>query len=387
MAAVYSPGNLDVAIGPRIAACPGCGLMQRLRPLEPGAEARCPRCADTLAIRHSDPVQRPLALAIAAAIVFVIANTTSLMTLSAAGRDSGTTIVGGAYEMWRRGYELTAAVVLFCSVLAPAGFILSALTAILASRRPDIPKWLPELTKWTRHLRHWAMPEVMMLGVLVALVRMAGLVTVTPGIGMYAMGVLVVLFAGLTLTFDPGEISNPPRERGSMHRKPASIQRTWALIIAAAICYVPANLLPVLTSKSLVSSQSDTIMSGVIYLFASGTWPLGLIVLIASVMIPLGKLAALAYLLIGVQRGSVEGRRERTRLLRMIEFIGRWSMLDVFVVAFVAALLQLEPLLSAQPGPGVPFFAAVVILTMLASASFDSRLIWDEGGKRQDGNG
>jgi len=165
-------------------------------------------------------------------------------------------------------------------------------------------------------------------------------------------------------------------------RRNQSIQYTWALIIAAGICYVPANLLPVLNTTTLVSSEPDTIMSGVIYLYASGSWPLALIVLIASVMIPLGKLVALAYLLISVQRGSAKNNHDRTRLYRMVELIGRWSMLDVFVDTFIVALVQLPPLMYVQPGAGVPFFMAVVILTMLAAESFDSRLIWDAGQSR-----
>jgi len=164
---------------------------------------------------------------------------------------------------------------------------------------------------------------------------------------------------------------------GLASRRPNSIQRTWALAIAAAICYVPANILPVLTTQTLSSSRADTILSGVAALYTSGSWPLALIVLVASVMIPLGKLAALTYLLISVRRGSANGARDRTHLYRMIELIGRWSMLDVFVVAFVVALIQFQPLMASQPGPGLPFFAAVVILTMLATTSFDPRLIWD----------
>jgi paraquat-inducible protein A len=162
-------------------------------------------------------------------------------------------------------------------------------------------------------------------------------------------------------------------------RRHESIQRTWALVIAAAICYVPANLLPVMTTNTLVSSEPETIMSGVIYLYSSGSWPLALIVLIASVMIPLGKLAALSYLLITVQRGSVRNSHDRTRIYDLVEFVGRWSMLDVFVDAFVVALVQLQPLMSVQPGLGVVFFMAVVVLTMLAAQSFDPRLIWDAG--------
>ncbi|HTP99614.1 MAG TPA: paraquat-inducible protein A [Casimicrobiaceae bacterium] len=171
-----------------------------------------------------------------------------------------------------------------------------------------------------------------------------------------------------------------PRCGERLHwRHEHAIQRTWALLIAAMILYAPANLLPVLTTNTLVSSDSDTIMSGVIFLYDTGSWPLALIVLVASVMIPLGKILALAYVLVSVQRRSAVSNRQRTRLYRIVEFIGRWSMLDVFVDTFVVALVQLSPLMSVEPGPGVVYFMAVVILTMFAAQSFDPRLIWDAG--------
>ena len=170
-------------------------------------------------------------------------------------------------------------------------------------------------------------------------------------------------------------------------RRHHSIQYTWALVIAAAICYIPANALPVLSTTTLGSTDSDTIMGGVVFLYTSGSWPLALIVLIASVMVPLGKLVALTYLLITVQRGSIKSNHERTRIYRMVEFIGRWSMLDVFVDTFTVALVQLDPLMSVEPGPGVLFFAAVVVLTMIAAESFDPRLIWDSGVSWADRHG
>jgi paraquat-inducible protein A len=166
-------------------------------------------------------------------------------------------------------------------------------------------------------------------------------------------------------------------------RRRHSIQHTWALVIAAAICYIPANALPVLTTTTLGSTESDTIMGGVIFLYTSGSWPLALIVLVASVMIPLGKLGALAYLLMQVQRGVVRNRHDSTRMYRTVEFIGRWSMLDVFVDSFVVALVQLQPLMSVEPGPGVIFFMAVVVLTMLAAQTFDPRLLWDTRRERR----
>lgn len=166
-------------------------------------------------------------------------------------------------------------------------------------------------------------------------------------------------------------------------RKHNSIQRTWALIIAAAICYIPANLLPVMVTTTLASAEEDTIMGGVVLLYETGSWPLALIVLIASVVIPLAKLAALGYLLVTVQRGTAAHRHDRARLHRLVEFVGRWSMLDVFVDTFTVALIQLEPLMSVKPGMGVLFFASVVVLTMIAAETFDPRLIWDSSRDRE----
>jgi len=160
-------------------------------------------------------------------------------------------------------------------------------------------------------------------------------------------------------------------------RKSASLQRTWAFLIAAAVCYVPANVLPVLTTVTASGRDSDTILQGVVLLWSPTGWPLSLIVLVASIMIPSAKIVALVYLLVTVQRGSVESNVQRVRLYRMVELIGRWSMVDVFVDTFTAALVQLQPLMSVEPGPGLLFFAAVVVLTMLAVESFDPRLIWD----------
>src|SRR5262245_15656818 len=166
-------------------------------------------------------------------------------------------------------------------------------------------------------------------------------------------------------------------------RKPASLQRTTAYVLAAAICYVPANLLPVLTTTTAAGAESDTIMQGVVLLWSPTGWPLSLLVLVASVMIPVGKIVALAYLLFTVRRGSIQSNTQRVRLYRMVRFIGRWSMVDVFVDTFTAALVQLQPLMSVEPGPGLFFFAAVVVLTMLGVETFDPRLIWDAASARE----
>ena len=187
-------------------ACPDCDLLQEIPELEPGAKARCARCGHVLASQSADPLDRPLALTLAAAIVFIVANTTSLMGLSAVGRFASTTIPNGAYEMWLQGEKITAVIVAFCAVIAPGAYIAFMLTVLLAVRRPPAPHLVGELLRWGNSMQPWSMGEVMILGILVALVKIAELASVNAGIGMYAVGTLVVLLAAIAMTFDPREV-------------------------------------------------------------------------------------------------------------------------------------------------------------------------------------
>lgn len=169
-----------------------------------------------------------------------------------------------------------------------------------------------------------------------------------------------------------------PRCGSSVHlRKPNSLSLTWAFLLTAIIAYLPANLYPVMTVVSLGRGQSDTILSGVIYLLLNGDWPLALIVFVASVLVPLLKIVVLIHLLLSVQRKSRLRKAQRTRLYRVVELVGRWSMVDIFVVALLAALVHVGALARIEPGVGAIAFTAVVILSMLAAMSFDPRLIWD----------
>ena len=169
-----------------------------------------------------------------------------------------------------------------------------------------------------------------------------------------------------------------PRCGARLHlRKPNCIQRTWALVIAALIFYVPANVLPVTLTTYVGSTQTDTIMSGVMYFMQTGSWGIALIIFVASIVVPLAKLIILCGLLVSIRRRSHWRPSERTRLYRITELIGRWSMLDVFVVTVLVALVRLGYLTTIEAGPGVVYFAAVVIITMFAAMTFDPRLIWD----------
>jgi paraquat-inducible protein A len=169
-----------------------------------------------------------------------------------------------------------------------------------------------------------------------------------------------------------------PRCGAVLHdRKLNSIARTWALVLAAFVFYIPANVLPITTVISLGKAQSDTIMSGVIYFIHTGMWPIALVIFLASVFIPLLKLLILIFLLISVQRKSTWRQQDRTRLYRITEIIGRWSMVDIFVVTILVALVHLGGLATIHAGPGAVFFGAVVVITMFAAMSFDPRLIWE----------
>ncbi|MFA9438425.1 paraquat-inducible protein A [Uliginosibacterium sp. sgz301328] len=169
-----------------------------------------------------------------------------------------------------------------------------------------------------------------------------------------------------------------PRCDAPLHlRKPNSIARTWALVITACILYVPANVLPVMQTTTLGATQNDTILSGAAYLWNTGSWDLAIIVFIASIVVPMAKLIALITLLLSVQRRSQHQIQQRTRLYRLVEIVGKWSMLDIYVAALLATLVHFGSLLTIRTGPGAIAFGAVVVVTMFAAKSFDPRLMWD----------
>ena len=167
-------------------------------------------------------------------------------------------------------------------------------------------------------------------------------------------------------------------------RKPYPYQRAWAFLIAAAVLYIPANLQPVLHTSAVYGHRSDTILSGVIHLWVTGSPELAIIVFIASIVVPAAKLFSLAFLLIAAKRQSLWRPEQRAKLYRATHHIGRWSMVDIYVGATLVALVHLGPFANIEPGVGAIPFGAVVILTMLASMSFDPRLTWDPLDRRRD---
>lgn len=186
---------------------------------------------------------------------------------------------------------------------------------------------------------------------------------------------------GLLSRLDGADAAHCPRCSARVHgRKPNSLSRTWALVVLAYVLYIPANLLPILESRALLTAESNTIMSGILLFWEGGSYMIAALVFIASVVVPLTKLLALTWLLVPVQRKSRAKPYQRTQLFRMVEFIGRWSMLDIYVVALTVTLVQVGTLASIEVGPGALAFGAVVVVTMIAARTFDPRLIWDAAG-------
>jgi paraquat-inducible protein A len=193
-----------------------------------------------------------------------------------------------------------------------------------------------------------------------------------------SLGLLVCLTCRATVRDSRAPFQRCPRCEAPIHaRKPHSLALTAVLLISAAILYIPANVLPVMDTRTLFDNESDTIMSGVLVLLHSGSWPIAVLVFIASIVVPLLKIVTLGILWWTAWRGYRGHRLQRTQLYRMVEFIGRWSMLDIYAVSLLATLVQIQSFASIIVGWGAWAFAAVVVLTLFAARTFDERLLWD----------
>jgi paraquat-inducible protein A len=313
-----------------------------------------------------------------------------------------------------------AAVVLFVTVLAPLGRIAGTLYVLIRAYEPRPPRHLRLVFMVAERLRPWSMIEVFLFGVFVAYVKLGDLVTIGLATGVYALFALTIVLVWVDSALDRekvweqldhkdrpdalpcgaiagaigcetcGLVSAPgpghprcPRCDSALHpRRPNSIQRTWALVIAAAILYIPANYYPVLTVVQLGAGQPSTILGGVEELITARQYPLAALVFFASIAVPVLKLVGLSIMLIATQTGRAGRLRDRTRLYHIVRFIGRWSMIDIFMESLLGALVVFGSVITIEPGVGALAFCAVVVLTMFAAETFDPRLMWDTAAAR-----
>lgn len=400
-------------------ACHECDLLQRETVLPNAGTARCTRCGAELYRNRPDSLNRSLAYTVGALVLFAIANAYPIVGLKVSGNFVQTSLGGAVDVLYRDGMWPIAGLVLFTTILMPLLQMASMAYLLVPLRVGRVP-YRADLVFRLLHLAApWGMTEVLILGVLVALVKLSHIAGVVPGVALWAFGALMIALAASSAAFDPrafwervnraephtfasaptaaraglfachdcGLLSKAaprahagrcPRCGAALHfRKPESIARTWAFLIAAITLYIPANALPMMDTSSLFGAQRDTIMSGVVYLWTSGAWPLAVIVFIASVAVPMLKIMALVFLVVTAQRRSRGMLGPRTKIYRIVEFVGRWSMLDIYVVTLLVALVQFNALATIKAGPAAIAFGAVVVLTMFAAMSFDPRLIWD----------
>ncbi|OWT75531.1 MULTISPECIES: paraquat-inducible protein A [unclassified Achromobacter] len=405
-------------------ACHDCDLLQRETALPPGGTARCRRCgAELYRSRHAS-IDRTLAWALAATVFLFVANTFPILGLKVGGTIVQTTLSGAGVLLYRDGMWPVSALVLTTTILMPALQILAILYLLVPLKLKLAPPRRHLAYRVLQLARPWSMTEVLLVGILVALVKLVHIASVVPAVGLWAFGAAMISLAAMAASFDPrtvwrhqdipdawpgpsapcaaraglftchqcGLLSAPlahahegdcPRCGARVHfRKPDSIARTWALLVAAMALYIPANLLPMMYTSSLFGAQHDTIMSGVVYLWISGSWPLAIVVFIASVAVPMLKILALMFLVISVQLHARGMLQRNTRIYRLLEFVGPWSMLDIYVIAMLVALVQFSALATIRAGPAAIAFGAVVVLTMLAARAFDPRLLWDRPEKR-----
>lgn len=419
------------ATRPELRECPGCGRFQLVPALEPGVTARCVRCATVLRRTRVDSLARALALNFACLALIVILWTAMLMRVSTAGIVHETTLLSGPVELVRQGLWPLAIAVAFTTALAPVAKHLG-LIYVIAALKLRLP-WpgLPQVFRFARRIGIWAMMEVLLLGVFVAFTKLGDLVHMEIGPAVYALIGLTIVVVWADASLDSHEVweeiegqghaaggaaaslpdkllafrdgaigceacglvsvphghdAHCPRCGAALHaRKQSSFHNTWAFVFAAAVLYIPANYYPVLTVITAGAGQPSTILGGVEELLASHMYPLALLVFFASILVPLFKLIGLAIMLLAAMVLAAEAGAStllvpRTRLYYIVAWIGRWSMIDIFMESLLGALVQFGAVATIQPGIGAVAFCAVVLLTIFAAEFFDPRLMWDAAG-------
>ncbi len=407
-------------------ACHACDGAHRIAPVPEGGKASCRRCGGLLYRNLPRALDRSSALYLAALILFLLANTFPFVALKYDDRVEQSLLISGAFALLKAGMAEIGLLVLLTSVVFPFLTICGMLYLLLSLRLGIRPRWMTPAWRMVRALGPWSLIGVFMLGLLVSVVKLQDLATIIPGVAFYAFIGLLVVSAAAAASFDPGVlwprmgpvvrgptsetaaqmglaacrtcdllVRRPaggkhwscPRCGSAVHgmRLPESVSRTWALLAAATLLLVPANIYPVMTVIRFGQGEPNTILSGVVHLAEDGAWPLAALVFFASFVVPITKIGALALLLVTVQRGSDWRVRDRTFLYRVTEAVGAWSMIDIFLVAILVALVRMDALASVRPGIGATFFGAAVVLTMMAAHAFDPRLVWDKARYKAKG--
>ena len=400
-----------------LAGCPDCGILQHMPPAPRASVVSCVNCRSLLENTHGRSLRGALACAASALLLLIPANLAPFLTTSVLGVSRQSVLASSAVAMQKDGWPLLGLFIFLFVVVAPFarfGLLTAVLGAVELDRRPA---WLGRAFRYANLLQTWAMPDVFLLGLIVAYARLKASISVEVGVGalsFIAVGVLALLTratldkgsawqailpqAGpapdpdglITCTscdwLAPAHAAGEPCPRCEARlsaRKPESVGRATALTLAALLFYLPANLLPLATLPIGLTPTRYTVLQGVIDLVQANLWGLAALVFCASFAIPFLKLAGMGWCLHSVWRGSSRNLRGKTRLFHIVEEIGRWSMVDPFVIACFVPVMQYNSLIYGRAELAATPFAMVVVMTMLATRCFDPRLMWDAAGRRR----
>ncbi|WP_018275612.1 paraquat-inducible protein A [Teredinibacter turnerae] len=394
--------------------CHSCGELQKVVSISPRHQMVCCNCDEVLHSAEPRRLELASALSVTALILFICANTLPFLTLDVGSQSQTVTILDGFFALLERQQWILAGVVITTIFLFPLIEIFAFLYLLIPySYNRHLPGQRIVL-RWLVIAESWSMLEVFMLAMVVGSVKMADMAVLHLDEGAYTffalVAVLILTFVKLNrrhlwswintnnyFSMSPDEIvydcrichamvgesiidrtHECPRCHSEIHRRiPHSLQKSTALVIAAAVLYVPANVLPIMTYSTLGETETDTIFSGVVELIQQELWGVAIIVFTASILVPMAKLIILSYLIWSVKAGVKRGAKQRAFLFKLTEIVGRWSMVDVYVVTIFVSLVQFGFVYTVEPEAAIIAFGAVVILTMVAAEAFDPRLIWD----------
>jgi len=404
----------DSLIG-EIIACHECDNLHYYELIPVGAKANCQHCGNLLYRHVPDSINRSLALYLTALFLFVIANTFPFLSLELGGRVVENILFSSGWAMYELGMGELGVLIFLTSILFPLIVIVGMLYLLIPASLGKVAPQMGQVYRFINALLPWSLVGVFMLGVLIGIVKLQDLANVIFGPAIVALALLLLVYTAARASFNPHELwlltghssldlSSDEAENNNIlnchtcgflsleldehqhcsrcntqlhYRIKNSVETTWALLLAAVVLLIPANLYPVMTVIRFGQGEPNTIMSGVLHLIEAGMWGLAMIVFVASIVVPVMKLMILSFLLISVQKKSIWRPRDRTLLYRVTEVVGAWSMVDIFLVGLLSALVSLDALSTIRPGIGAIFFAGAVVVTMFAAQSFDSRLIWD----------
>ena len=366
--------------------CHECAMTVAIPNLDHKETASCPMCGMSLTTFRNHAFDYTVAYALAAVIFLLASIPFEFLSFKAQGQQKSVDAISSMQVLIDNGYWSLAVIQVLAVFVIPMTLLLGILYVLIPLRHNKAVYKAKEVADLVFGLVPWSMAEIFLIGVLVSLVKISSLADIGIGLSFYAyVGFTVCLVASLLYLdkfqlfyqlqqITPIKIKAP--KPITAEYKNENIQRTWALLVTSVLLYIPANTLPIMYTNVLGDQEPNTILGGIIHLWEGGSYPIATIIFFASVFIPVAKLLVLAWLNFSVQRSSSVLSKERQFFYRITEFVGRWSMVDVFVVAVLVSLIQLGNAMSIFPGPAAIAFCGVVVVTMLAALNFDSRLIW-----------